>query len=195
MKLIYEYWAKAGGLVGVCILIVVYVKREDLDFITLLLWVQAALLMFHQFEEYVFPGSFEHYFNEHIHRSNYLANSPLNQTSILTVNVFLGWTAYLLAPIIVNSAVWFSSGIVIVTTLNGILHTSMAIIKKRYNPGLATSLFLFIPFGLYMLNFLRDQLTGGEWILAVMTGIIGSAMIPVTIYMFRKKTCLNNEAG
>jgi len=72
--------------------------------------------------------------------------------SIFYINVLAVWLAYviILYVYVFIGSVW---GLIAgyMTVLNGLLHTVMSIRKREYNPGLWTSLFLFIPIGVYVI--------------------------------------------
>jgi len=135
----------------------------------------------HQFEEYVYPGGFREFFNRTIRIKNATTNSPLNEGGIILVNVVFGWTAYLISAISGIHNLWLALGLLGVTVTNGILHTTMALIKRKYVPGMISGLFLFIPFGVYVILRILKVTAGENVIPAIIVFVTGTVIIPVSI--------------
>lgn len=186
MKYLHSYWAHGGGAIAVGILLMLVLHREEWSGIDMLLWMHIALLMLHQFEEYVYPGGFQEFYNCNIWNKSRLTTRPLTNNGILFVNVVLGWTAYGIAALIGKSALWLATGLLFPTMVNGVMHSLMAILLRRYNPGLFTALVLFLPFSSFALGYVLEYLTLREWLLAGTSGAISSAAIPVTVWLSGK---------
>lgn len=186
MKFIVEYWPKIGGIFAVGIISVLLFTGLNVTDIKSLLWIHFVLLLLHQFEEYSYPGGFENFYNQHIWNKNPIMKFPLNQYGVLLVNLILGWTAYLISAIVNVQLVWLAVGLLLITILNGLMHTLMFVVKRRYIPGFFTGLFLFVPFGLYVILKLGGILTMGQWGLGILTFILGSASIPLSIFLTHK---------
>jgi len=184
--LLIKYWAKTGGLIAISI--VLYIFISDLKFTDLkaLLWLHFATLLFHQFEEYVYPGGFQEFFNEYIYNKTPIIRSPLNDGGIILVNVVLGWSAYLISAINGEDMLWLAIGLLGVTILNGIMHTLMFVIHKKYNPGFVTGLFIFIPFGSYVLLKLLDVTSSSMLQSGIFIFVIATVLIPLSIFITSK---------
>ncbi len=183
MKTIMKYWAVIGGLIGLFIVMRICWMWDSQTRIENLLWIHVALLMFHQFEEYVYPGGFKDFYNTQIFQKTRITSAQLSDEGILLANIVVGWTAYIMAAILNISAPAFAVGLLLITIGNGILHTALAIARRKYNPGFITALFAFIPFGIYVIYLMSEYMVDGDWIGAIAILFFGSALIPLGIYI------------
>ena len=184
MKWIQKYWSAFGGLAGIGILIYMILLWDKRPTIHSLAWIHLSILMFHQFEEYAYPGGFQEFFNRHIYSHTRLTSSRLTRKAILWVNIVIAWTAYAGAAYYFEQVPAFEAGLLLITIFNGLLHTFLGIKLKKYNPGIITGLILFIPFGIYMLYMLSNQLDAGNWRGGIFIFLFGTAMIPASIKLF-----------
>jgi len=183
MKSIFQHWAKAGGIAGIFLLVVLLNTKTDWSGIEILFPIHLCLLLFHQFEEYVLPGGFKDYFNTNLYRRTSIIRTPLTDSGILIVNVIIAWSAYGLSAWYSTNLLWLAIGLALITLTNGILHTTMAFVQRKYNPGVLSGALLFIPFGIWFLSRLLSignaaDLTGG-----ILVFIMGTASIPLSIYI------------
>ena len=186
MTWIIRYWALIGGIIAIGIILFVLMTGMQFAEINTLLWLHLSLLLLHQFEEYIYPGGFSEFFNRTIQRKNATTQSPLNTGGILLVNVVFGWTAYLISAISGIHNLWLALGLLGITVSNGILHTAMALVKRKYVPGLISGFLLFIPFGVYVILKIL-KLTAGENVLPAITVFVtGTVIIPVSILITSK---------
>jgi hypothetical protein len=110
-------------------------------------WVAALafpLLVAHQTEEWVRPGGFLEFCNEHLLGSGQPA-WPLTERLGCHVNVTIGWGTAL-----AGLALWRRTPAVAALVLgleagNVAMHGGMAIRERGYNPGLATAVLGFLP--------------------------------------------------
>ena len=192
MNWINKYWSIIGGMIAIGI-IVTFIGRGDQMFsIESLIWFHLAILLLHQFEEYSFPGKFKEFYNLNIWNKNPITRFQLNNKGVLMVNVVLAWTAYLIAAIYGDKLIWLTIGLSGITILNGIMHTLMFFKLRKYNPGLITGFFMFIPFGLFLIINLKENLKIGSWILGGMVFMIGSILIPLSIRLTNKTKVPDN---
>jgi len=186
MTWISRYWALIGGIMAIGIILFVLMSGRQLADINTLLWLHLSLLLLHQFEEYIYPGGFSEFFNRNVPRKNKSKQSPLNTGGILLVNVVFGWTAYLVSAISGIHNLWLALGLLGITISNGLLHTAMALLKRKYVPGLISGFFLFIPFGVYVILKIL-KLTAGENLMPAITVFVaGTVIIPVSIFITDK---------
>jgi len=193
MKWFTKYWATIGGFIAVVIILYILVSDLRIPDIESLLWLHFAILLIHQFEEYVYPGGFKEFFQENIYNKNRIIRFPLNDEGIILVNVVLGWTAYLTSAIYGEKMLWLAIGLLGVTILNGFLHTLMFVINRKYNPGFVSGLFLCIPFGIYVLLGLVNDLPTKTMISGIIIFIIGFTLIPLSIFVTNKFKVSNKE--
>ena len=176
-------WAKTGMRTAILISIYVFLlSGYNWSSIEALVWIHVVLLLVHQYEEYVYPGGFKEYFNQHIVNNIPVMSTPLNDKGIFIVNVVLAWTAYFASAIYGNRLPLLIIGLLGVTILNGVLHTIVFIIKREYNPGLFSGMFLFIPFGVYFL-LKMVSMAPGSLLPALLVFVIGASLIPITIWV------------
>ena len=142
-----RHWFDVGGVFGVVLLVWLSIDGSSLDTITVLLWVSLLTLFAHQLEEWRWPGWFPGMLNVVLFRSTDPWRFPLNIRSGLAVNVGVGWVGYTLAALLGERALWLAFGRILVSLGNCILHLIVLPIRGRmlYNPGMATSLLMFLP--------------------------------------------------
>ena len=110
MKWVYKNWAKVGGVISIIIILYVLFSEHKLSDFNSLIWIHFALLLIHQFEEYVFPGGFKDFFNKNIWNKNKILRYPLNNKGIILVNVLIAWTAYGMSAFFAEKWIWLAIG-------------------------------------------------------------------------------------
>jgi hypothetical protein len=113
----------------------------------------AALLiiyMVHQTEEHLWPGGFRQFANARIFRSGN-DDWPVTEGGVALVNVGYVWLPILLAAVFPGPLRWLGLAWVGGTLVNAFTHIIGAIRLRGYNPGLVTSIVLFVPFTVWML--------------------------------------------
>ncbi len=149
-----QEWAKVGFVISIFLLVFLFVLVRRHDFVVFILLLQTPLYMFHQTEEYVFPGGFGEYFNTKIFRLE-TEEGPLNRNFIFFVNVVLIWILLPVCGLLSTLDYRFGLWIPYFTFFAGVAHILLSIrAKKLYNPGLIVSLFINIPVGLWSVLFL-----------------------------------------
>lgn len=185
MHFITKYWAKAGGAIAAAIIIIVSISKESALSLKTAALFNLSFLMLHQFEEYVYPGGFKEFFNSNIGGRNRIVKFSITDTAIIVVNVVIGWGFYFLAVMIPD--IILVSFTLITSLMNGIVHSAALLRFRKYNPGLITGSFLFIPFTLYSISQISGNLQASDWFIIIPLAILGSALIPITIYLCRNK--------
>lgn len=147
MNFLRNHWFDIGIVPACCVIAYLFFKGENFSNLNFILWFNFASLFFHQFEEYRFPGYFPGMLNVVLFKSKMPDRYPLNTNSALIVNVFLGWLIYLLAAVLGEKFLWLAIGAALISAGNFFAHTILFNIKAKafYNPGLVTSVFLFLP--------------------------------------------------
>lgn len=159
MQFVREHWFDVGGILGVGILLVLLSRSIDLSSLQTILWLSFASLLFHQVEEYRFPGYFPEMLNRTLFKSSQPDRYPLNPQTAFLINVLLGWVIYLLALLFAEQALWLAIASVLISLGNIIAHVFLFNIKgrTRYNPGMATALVLFLPLSIYFFFFMQTN--------------------------------------
>jgi hypothetical protein len=107
----------------------------------ILLYTLLPVYMIHQYEEHA-HGRFVEFFNTTMGRGY----GVLTRASAFWINILEVWLAFLVSFYL---AKYVALGIAFVpiylTIINGFTHVVASIVLRRYNPGLYTSLLLFLP--------------------------------------------------
>ena len=152
-----------------------FVLLNKLNPLSLLLWLSLISLFLHQFEEYRYPGYFPGMMNTVMFSSKQPDRYPLNTNTAFIINVFVGWLFYLLAALLGERALWLGIATILVSVGNFIAHTFLFNIKGKtlYNPGMLTTIILFLPIAIYFgyLLIQGNLATPADWVVGVIFGI------------------------
>ncbi|MEM7506660.1 MAG: HXXEE domain-containing protein [Pseudomonadota bacterium] len=136
-------WGAAGGAPVLLIAILVFLGELVPAQIAAALCL--PVYMAHQVEEHL-GGRFKHFVNEAFGDGNAL----LTDRAILVINVPLVWGltlgGFLLSLFV--APYWGLLGIYALV-VNAPAHIGQAVLLRRYNPGLATAVALFLPVGIW----------------------------------------------
>jgi len=112
------------------------------------------ILVSHQTEEWVWPGGFLPFANQQVLGSD-KPDWPLTVRDGFHLNVSVGWMsavtgllAWRRTPAPAASVLWLEVG-------NVVLHTGLALRKRRYNPGVATAAILMAPHTVAAMRWMR----------------------------------------
>ena len=136
----------------------------------------AALLviyMLHQIEEHLWPGGFRQFTNAHVFKSGN-DDWPVDIPGVALINIGYVWLPVGLAVLFPEALRWVGLAWVGLTLINGITHIVSTIRLHIYNPGLVTSIVLFLPFTIFMLVWEASHgaLSGAEISLIVLGGVV-----------------------
>jgi hypothetical protein len=99
------------------------------------------IYMIHQYEEHA-HGRFIAFVNQHVGKGL----PVLTVESVFWINILLVWVLFVLVSAVTR---WVSPELVLIpvyaTLLNGVIHIVTTVKLKVYNPGLYTSILLFVP--------------------------------------------------
>jgi hypothetical protein len=134
--------ALPAGIVLICLAPVVY-KTGGLAL--MLVYLLLACYMIHQYEEHA-EGKFKVFANRLLAGGK----EKITDVPIFFVNIVGVWGLYL---IIINMAAFgtiaFGLMAAYTTLVNGISHILGGVVERAYNPGLFTSIFLFLPISIF----------------------------------------------
>ncbi len=190
MNLIYRNWAKAGLFFSLFILAYVFlIQKNNIVLLDKYILLNLAFLMLHQFEEYVYPGTFQDYFNTRIYNPFGFFRNKLTDKGVLWVNVIFGWGMNIFVYVFLNTNPVAVMTVIAITFINGIIHFFVTFKTRYYNPGVVTGAILFIPLGIYSYNklFSEGLLRQIDITFILLYAALGSLMIPITIYACREK--------
>jgi uncharacterized membrane protein len=137
-----DHWVAAAGFMAAALLAVAPVIL--LPALTFLIFLHSPAYMLHQVEEHT-GGRFQRFANERI----FGGEEALTIAAILVINLPLVWGVNLLA---LYAAYAFGPAWGLVASylmlVNAITHLAAAMRFRAYNPGLATSILVFLPLSL-----------------------------------------------
>jgi hypothetical protein len=112
----------------------------------------------------------------------------LTRASAFWINILEVWLAFLVSFYL---AKYVALGIAFVpiylTIVNGVIHVVASIALGRYNPGLYTSLLLFLPWGFFLLIYFNTITRFSLFFngIGLLTGVIGHVVI--VVYTLRRR--------
>lgn len=105
MNMLREHWMDLGMLVALAAGIHLTVNWSFIPEIQGILWLSFIAILFHQFEEYRWPGYFGGLFNVVIFKSEHPERYPLNAHSAMVVNLIIAYVFYLV-PVLFPNVIW-----------------------------------------------------------------------------------------
>jgi hypothetical protein len=149
----------------------------------ILLYTLLPVYMIHQYEEHA-HGRFVEFFNSTMGRGY----GVLTRASAFWINILEVWLAFLVSFYL---AKYVALGIAFVpiylTVINGFTHVVASIALRRYNPGLYTSLLLFLPWGFFLLIYFNAITLFSLFFngIGLLTSVIGHVVI--VVYALRRR--------
>lgn len=130
--------------------------------------------MVHQIEEHLWPGGFRQFANAHVFHTG-LDAWPVGRGGVAFVNVVLVWApiaAAVLMPQTLRAIgiIWMG-----LTAVNALIHVVTSIrLRRLFNPGVVTSVLLFLPFTLayFAERLASGALSGAEVAVALVFGAL-----------------------
>ena len=175
MNRVWQAIATIGAPIIVTLLVLWWWQEPAPDPYTWLCWLHLPLLMFHEVEEYVFPGGFVRYMNTRSPMADMVPGDdlPLTEPFVLFGNMGI-WLVIILGALLAEQAPWLAMGGVVIQILNVVSHPIMFPIKQPgYNPGLVTAVFVLIPYMTTMFWYAATHpvMGTGGFVLAIGTGV------------------------
>ena len=181
-------WQTIGGLLAPVILMILLIQKftdPNLNLYQWLLWLHVPLLFMHQYEEYVIsPDGFKKFANTYtpISLNPPQEDMPVSDEMIFTINM-IGWIWAMAGALLAQIAPWVGAGFLILQILiNCLTHPVVfQLRRKAYNPGLATTLVLLIPYITFVFWYIvaSNLFTTTDWILTFILGISVSVQLPI----------------
>lgn len=174
LQLIVRDWQKSLPVLCVVVLAIWialfrdHPAGEQAMFTALLL-----IYMLHQIEEHLWPGGFRQFTNAHVFKSGN-DNWPVDIGGVALINIGFVWLPVSLAVLYPEALRWVGLGWIGLTLINALTHIVSTIRLRIYNPGLITSIVLFLPFTIFVLALeaQRGTLSGTDIGLIVVAGIL-----------------------
>ncbi|MEM1412144.1 MAG: HXXEE domain-containing protein [Pseudomonadota bacterium] len=178
-----EHWMKLGTFAAPMILCVAFAFQSGTSqsepasrWMALLL---LLLYLAHQFEEHWLdllgrPYAFHAVVNQLLIESLALPDDsePLSPAGIFVINTALVWLVGFLAVVYADRHRFLLYAMLNLVLVNGLVHVLAALAQGQYNPGLLTSLLLFLPASGWLLWRLKGQ---GAWSLRLFLGSLAWA--------------------
>lgn len=150
----------------------------------ILFWLLPSVVAFHIAEEFIFPGGFRVWYQSY--RPSIA--SSVTTRFLITVNSIL--VAVCFIPILIGTtpesiALWLTVTAILLS--NSLFHIAALFKSHRYNPGIATSIFLYLPLSLsgYWYFLSTQQATTGT---AAVSFILGSSYQWWSPYNHRRRS-------
>ena len=180
MEWLYRNWYKSTIFIAIYLIIILLLFLLKSDYALFLIWIQFAVYLLHQFEEYILPGGFVKFFNNKVLQSD-KDNYPLDDRASFWINIpiiFIGFplSAILAGYVDISLGIWTAY----FSIINAISHVGM-FFKHRYNPGFFVSLFLNIPVGVYTIYYFHAQniISRNEQLIGLVIGVLIQAAVMV----------------
>ncbi|OBA04427.1 hypothetical protein A9P44_17850 [Paenibacillus polymyxa] len=191
MDFLRKYWQDAGGIIGVSLCIVLLMNPAIFSDLSGILWLSFVAILFHQFEEYRWPGYFAGLFNNVMFKSDTPDHYPLNTQSAMIINVAIAYVFYLL-PVWFPQVVWLGLAPIFMGFFQVVWHGIVVNLKAKtvYNPGLCTALLLHVPIGIWYIHEIskRDIPTRIDWITGTIYFIFAVYIFIIKGNIWLKKT-------
>lgn len=153
-------WVALALCLGVLLLFLVPVLARHMEWNTFLLLVclQTPIYMLHQVEEHTGDR-----FRSFVNRQIFGGVDALTPAAVLVANIPGVWgvTALSLYLAVCAAAGWGFLGLYLIA-VNAFVHVAGLIVWRKYNPGLWTALFLFLP--LSVITFWKSVATQATWV-------------------------------
>ncbi|MEL6348127.1 MAG: HXXEE domain-containing protein [Myxococcota bacterium] len=161
-----EHWMKVGTFMAPFLLFVA-AKRWDsgADLSSLSLWMLVAYIV-HQFEEHwidLFGNVYAFHATVNglllsVFGDRSVTTEPLTPAGIFVINTSLVWLVGALAFLRSPRHAFPALAMAAIIVVNAASHIVVSVAKLAYNPGVLTSLVVFLPLGLYVyVRVLREQ--------------------------------------
>jgi uncharacterized protein with HXXEE motif len=173
-------WMYAGFLAGLFLLAIAPVFAAAVGLPLLLVYLQLPVYMLHQLEEH-YDDRFRKYVNDLVAGGREALSIP----AVVVINVVGVWVVIL---IVIYLARFIGLGLgliaIYLTLVNALVHIVQAAVQRRYNPGLATAVVLFLPVGIWGLMVVSD--TPGVTTTDHLVGLAVAILINATLVAYIK---------
>ncbi len=186
-----DNWVYGGFLAGLMLLALTPVLARDWPLPLLLIWLQLPVYMLHQYEEHD-----DDRFCRSVNATIGGGKEVLSHMDAFVINLGGVWAVNTIAFILAAS-VHLGLGLtaVYLSIVNGIAHCIQGVSLRSYNPGLITSVTLFLPLGAATLWVFSqtDGITLGDHAVGLGVALLLHASIMARV--FSRKRALNSSNG
>lgn len=136
-------WVYGGFLAGIMLFALLPLLAGAISWALLLTIAQLPLYMLHQFEEHD-ADRFRRFVNDQVGHGR----EVLTPRAVCVINIGGVWAVDVVAIwLAVTAGIGFGLIAIYGVLVNGVVHIAAGLVLRRYNPGLVTSVVLFLPVG------------------------------------------------
>ncbi|MGF1582327.1 MAG: HXXEE domain-containing protein [Gemmataceae bacterium] len=173
-----QNWVYGGFLSAFVLFGLVIVLLRDSSLAFVLVYLHLPIYQLHQYEEHD-DDRFRKFINEVFGNGRDI----MTVDAVFIINIGAVWALY--TAVIIASALYdIGLGLVLVytTLLNGIAHLGQGLAFRKYNPGLGTSLLLFLPVSSFALWSVSQA--QGVGVLHHLVGVLVGVIVHVVIVVY-----------
>lgn len=178
---LYKHWAKGTTILGLIILSTLFLVNGKIDTINWFLWLNLGIYALHQFEEFIFPGGFKQELENRLRR-------PVSERAVFLINMIYVWISLPIFFLLRGISPIFPVSILFMVLINALLHISMAIRAKHYNPGLIVSVILTLPVAAYTISLFLSVMTTYDLVFSFIMGFVIHATLLIYLLVFLRKS-------
>jgi Protein of unknown function with HXXEE motif len=177
------HWVYGGTLAGVLLLLLFPLLARSWPMSLALIFLHLPMYMLHQYEEHD-NDRFRLFVNQKIGGGKEVL-SPL---AVFIINVPGVWGVIAISMYLA-SYIHLGLGLIAVylAVVNGVVHVAHAFMLKCYNPGLFTSIVLFLPVGIYTIWQIQRAGSGQAGVHAIGLGVAIAIHIGIVGYALAKR--------
>jgi len=183
-------WVYGGALAGLLLLALLPALTTGWSLALVAVLLQLPVYMLHQYEEHD-NDRFRQFFNHTV----FGGREVLSRGAVFVINVPGVWgviaAAFCLARFV---NIGFGLIAVYLTLVNAVVHVVSALALKRYNPGLATAVLVFLPVGGFGLRQIDQAGGGGPAMQALGLGAAVGIHVAILVYARLKSAGLAPSA-
>lgn len=184
-----QYWVYGGFLSALLLLGLLPVFARGWSPAVTLVYLWSPLYMIHQYEEHE-DDRFRRFINDVLGGGKEL----LTPLSVFVINIPGVWGINALSlALAITVNLGFGLIAVYLAVVNAVVHVAQGVRMRRYNPGLITSIVLFLPFGALSFYAVKREGGGTEWAHALGLGSAIAVHAAIVLYVVRRAVRLRHE--
>ena len=188
-------WYYIGGVLFVALSFFMGFWGNLFSRIQVILMYSFMAMLVHQFEEYALPGGFPSITNIAMFGEKKAPDRyPLNANQCWISNAFLTYPFYI-APVFLPNVIWLGLAQVMLGMIQVFAH-GIAVnvrLKSPYNPGLAATVFLQLPLGIYYIWFVATNNLASTATYVI--GFIGAIIAMIVLFLLPIRLLATNRAS
>tara|TARA_B100002049_G_scaffold229605_1_gene205506 strand:- start:448 stop:1107 length:660 start_codon:yes stop_codon:yes gene_type:complete len=166
MKYLLRHFYNISVFIGLAIIAYTIYDWDNLHYLSALALLNLAVLNFHFYEEFGFPGGFPYFANMMFGYKNSPKPEryPLNQMSAFLTNWGTALVMYL-PPVFFPDKIWLGLTPILFGTMQVVVHgiVNNKMLKTWYNGGLATAIFGHLPIAIFYIKHISENNLATVW--------------------------------